>query len=284
MPAMPIAESRAPIVVGMSATSSAISTVNETPVSAYTANGFSVTTANRKAIVRPASSTLSAISFGVLRRSAPSTSAIMRSMNEAPGSWVTSTTIRSESSRVPPVTADRSPPASRTTGADSPVIADSSTEPMPSMMVPSAGISSPASTTTTSPRRSSGAGVSTRDPSASRTRATVVWRVARSALAWAFPRPSAIASARLPNRTVSQSQNATVPVNHRGSPSPRIASRMKIAVVITLPISTTNMTGFRTSVRGSSLRKESAAALSRSSRVNSDSACLVISSPGREGG
>ena len=53
---------------------------------------------------------------------------------------------------MPPVTALRSPPASRITGADSPVIADSSTEAMPSITVPSPGISSPASTTTTSPR------------------------------------------------------------------------------------------------------------------------------------
>ncbi len=37
------------------------------------------------------------------------------------------------------------------TGADSPVIADSSTEAMPSITVPSPGMSSPASTTTTSP-------------------------------------------------------------------------------------------------------------------------------------
>ena len=36
--------------------------------------------------------------------------------------------MRSESTRVPPVTALRSPPDSRTTGADSPVIADSSTD------------------------------------------------------------------------------------------------------------------------------------------------------------
>jgi len=35
---------------------------------------------------------------------------------------------------VPPVTAERSPPLSRMTGADSPVIADSSTEAMPSMI------------------------------------------------------------------------------------------------------------------------------------------------------
>ena len=95
---------------------------------------------------------LSAISFGVLRRSAPSTSAIMRSRNDWPGSCVTSITSRSESSLVPPVTAERSPPDSRMTGADSPVIADSSTEPTPSITSPSAGMTSPASTTTTSPR------------------------------------------------------------------------------------------------------------------------------------
>ena len=41
---------------------------------------------------------------------------------------------------MPPVTAERSPPASRITGADSPVIADSSTEPTPSMISPSAGM------------------------------------------------------------------------------------------------------------------------------------------------
>src|SRR6266511_2058817 len=101
---------------------------------------------------------LSAISFGVLRRSAPSTSAIMRSRNDLPGSCVTITTSWSESSLVPPVTAERSPPDSRMTGADSPVIADSSTEPTPSITSPSAGMISPAETTTTSPRCSSGGG------------------------------------------------------------------------------------------------------------------------------
>ena len=40
--------------------------------------------------------------------------------------------------RVPPVTALRSPPLSRTTGADSPVMADSSTVAMPSTISPSA--------------------------------------------------------------------------------------------------------------------------------------------------
>ena len=110
--------------------------------------------------VSAASRIPSAISFGVLRRSAPSTRAIIRSRKDLPGSWVISTTIRSESTLVPPVTAERSPPASRITGADSPVIADSSTEAIPSITVPSPGIVSPASTTTTSPRTSSEAGFS----------------------------------------------------------------------------------------------------------------------------
>ena len=74
MPAMPIALSSAPIVVGMSATSSAISVVIETSVSGEVARtGAASTTTARKISVRPASRMPSAISFGVLRRSAPST-------------------------------------------------------------------------------------------------------------------------------------------------------------------------------------------------------------------
>ena len=90
-------------------------------------------------IVRLASRMFSAISFGVFCRFAPSTSAIIRSMKLSPGFWVISTTIRSDRTRVPPVTDDRSPPASRITGADSPVIADSSTLAMPSTTSPSPG-------------------------------------------------------------------------------------------------------------------------------------------------
>ena len=93
----------------------------------------------------------SAISFGVFCRDAPSTSAIIRSMKLSPGLVVIRTTIRSDSTLVPPVTALRSPPDSRITGADSPVIADSSTLATPSMTSPSPGMTWPASTTTTSP-------------------------------------------------------------------------------------------------------------------------------------
>ena len=108
-------------------------------------------------MVMPASRMLRAISFGVFCRSAPSTSAIMRSRKEEPCEAVMRTTIQSESTVVPPVTAERSPPASRMTGADLPVMAASFTEATPSMTSPSPGIMSPASTRTMSPVRSSDA-------------------------------------------------------------------------------------------------------------------------------
>ncbi len=148
----------------------------------------------------------SAISFGVFWRDAPSTSAIMRSTKVSPGFEVMRTTMRSESTRVPPVTAERSPPDSRTTGADSPVIADSSTEAMPRMMSPSPGIGSPADTTTMSPSRRSPdetSVIGVRSAAASVTSsylvtrcATVEVRVCRSVSACALPRPSATDSAR----------------------------------------------------------------------------------------
>ena len=75
----------------------------------------------------------------------------MRSRKLSPGRAVTLTFSQSETTRVPPVTAERSPPDSRMTGADSPVIADSSTEATPSMTSPSAGTRSPAETRRRSP-------------------------------------------------------------------------------------------------------------------------------------
>ena len=68
-------------------------------------------------MVRPDSRIDSASSFGVFWRRAPSTSAIMRSMKVEPGAAVIFTLIQSERTVVPPVTAERSPPASRMTGA-----------------------------------------------------------------------------------------------------------------------------------------------------------------------
>ena len=211
-------------------------------------------------MVKPASRMFRAISFGVFWRLAPSTRLIMRSRNPSPGSAVTRMMSQSESTRVPPVTALRSPPASRITGALSPVTALSSTEAMPSTISPSAGMMSLTSTRNTSSLRSPTEETSSTSASRRGARsflALVSLRVLRSASAWALPRPSATASAKLAKRTVNHSHSATAPMNPTGA-SPRPARAwIHRAVVRTLPTSTTNITGLRTSRRGSSLRKES---------------------------
>src|ERR1700736_3545907 len=212
-----------------------------------------------KMIVSAASRMFRAISFGVLRRDALSTRPIMRSRNVSPGLAVMRTTMRSDSTLVPPVTALRSPPASRITGADSPVMADSSIDAMPSITSPSPGTMSPASQTTRSPLcRAVEATFSSR-PLTSR-RAMLSDRVLRNAAACALPRPSATASAKLANRTVNQSQMVIWPTNSSlllplvaGAPLNRPA--MNTIVVMTEPTSTTNITGLRAIHRGFSFLK-----------------------------
>ena len=66
--------------------------------------------------------------IGRLLPDAPSTRAIILSRKEPPGSAAILIFSQSDTTVVPPVTDEKSPPASRVTGADSPVIADSSTE------------------------------------------------------------------------------------------------------------------------------------------------------------
>ena len=165
----------------------------------------------------------------------PSTRAIMRSRKVSPGLAVTLTRIQSDSTLVPPVTAERSPPDSRITGADSPVIALSSTEATPSMMSPSAGITSPASTLTISPLRSDGAPTTSSVPSARSRLAIVSVLARRSVSACALPRPSAIASAKLAKSTVSQSQKV-ICSSKRRSPLPVTTSWIRRSVVSTHPI------------------------------------------------
>ena len=108
----------------------------------------------------------------------------------------------------------RSPPDSRMTGADSPVIADSSTLATPSTTSPSPGMTCPASTTTgrrasaTSPARprharACGAVRRPADEPAGHGVASGSGAGSRPA---PCPRPSATASARLAKSTVSQSQ------------------------------------------------------------------------------
>ena len=152
-----------------------------------------------------------AISLGVFFRAAPSTIAIILSRKLSPGSLVILTTIQSDSTVVPPVTALRSPPASRMTGADSPVMALSSTEAAPSMTSPSPGICSPVRTITMSPLRSCAEGIAVMVSFSAAE--GILWastslREARRESAWALPRPSEMASAKLANRQVSHRMTA----------------------------------------------------------------------------
>jgi hypothetical protein len=132
---------------------------------------------------------------------------------------------------------------------------------MPSMTSPSPGMNSPASTTTVSPRRNCDAGTcSSRLPTTRR--AVVSLRILRNVAACAWPRPSATASAKLAKITVNHSQALTQKVNHAGAASALGAtrSRNQTSVVSTLPTSTTNMTGFRATCCGTSLRRLAIAA------------------------
>ena len=176
-------------------------------------------------MVSATSRMVSAISLGVFWRLAFSTIAIMRSTKVSPGLTVTRTTIQSDSTRVPPVTAEKSPPDSRITGADSPVMALSSTEATPSITSPSAGIVSPASISTTSPLRRLSASIgchfiavrgSPRRYSPSSFLAQVFFFRPRSEAACALLRPSASASAKLANSTVNHSHSATAMVKALG--------------------------------------------------------------------
>ena len=196
------------MVVGMRQTNRATSESGESSAPVNNPIGASAVTAMRKRIVRVDRRMLSAISFGVLRRSAPSTKAIIVSTKVDPGSEVICTRMESDKTTVPPVTAQRSPPASRTTGADSPVMADSSTVAAPSMTSPSPGIVSPASTRTIAPLVSSEAAITSMPPSVTRF-AVASSRTARKLSAWALPRPSAYASANAANAMVNHNHTVT---------------------------------------------------------------------------
>ena len=147
------------------------------------------------------------------------------------------------------------------TGADSPVIADSSTVAMPSTTSPSLGITSPAvddalvadlelaarDLLDACRRRVAGA---RRSPSAS--------CAASPPAPCRAPRPSLRRSSR--TSTVNQRNAATRPANTFSSVVESPRSRKNRIVVSTLPTSTTNMTGLRACVRGLSLRTLSTSA------------------------
>ncbi|SUB72573.1 Uncharacterised protein [Pluralibacter gergoviae] len=157
-------------------------------------------------------------------------------------------TSQSERMRVPPVTEAKSPPDSRITGADSPVMALSSTEAPPSITSPSQGIMSPASTSTISSLRSSSLG--TRSTAASccgarSLRAKTVFLTPFRLLAWALLRPSASASATLANSTVNHSHRLMAAVKPALPESWPAAIAAASKVVSTLPSQTINITGLR---------------------------------------
>jgi hypothetical protein len=134
-------------------------------------------------------------------------------------------------------------------------MADSSTLAMPSTTSPSLGMSSPAVTTTRSPTWRSVLRTSSTVASGSLRCAAVSARVLRRVSACALPRPSATASAKLAKSTVNHRNVATSPANTFSLPVESPRCRKNRMVVNTLPISTTNMTGFFMRVRGSSLTK-----------------------------
>src|SRR5262249_55633220 len=77
----------------------------------------------------------------------------------------------------------------------------------------------------------------------------------RNVAACALPRPSATASAKFANSTVTQSQRMIWKVKPRCSP-PVARSCRKITVVSAATISTTNITGFLIITRGSSFAND----------------------------
>src|SRR4051812_41627310 len=211
----------------------------------------------------------------------------MRSRKVSPGLEVIRILIRSERTLVPPVTALRSPPDSRMTGALSPVITDSSMVAIPSMTSPSPGMRSPVSATTTSPARSCAAVTSSTELFTNRFPTASVF-VLRSVSACAFPRASAIASAKLAKSTVNQSQRAIWDSKPRCL-RPRAKSRTRKAVTRAAPTSTTKMTGFFARVFGLSLTKDSRVARLTISRSNRGRARLNLGGrselgPGELGG
>ena len=103
-------------------------------------------------------------------------------------------------------------------------------------------------------------------------------RVLRSVSAWALPRPSATASAKLANSTVNHSQAATSPANTLSAAVADGSFWKNRTVVRTLPISTTNITGLRAMTAGrasrTSRRPRAARSRGRTSSVAGTSADL----------
>ncbi len=149
------------------------------------------------------------------------------------------TTIQSDSTSVPPVTVSKSLPAARITGALSPVIALSLMEATPSMTSPSPGTRSPFSTSTMSPLRrfADGVGVCAASRLAFASRFAIVSRRALlSEAACALLRPSAIASAKFANSSVTHSQSVTARMKPAGASPVPVSAWIQRIVVRMLPM------------------------------------------------
>src|SRR5476651_727791 len=100
-------------------------------------------------------------------------------------------------------------------------------------------------------------------------------RVRRNASAWALPRPSATASAKLANSTVNQSHRLIWKAKPRWC-WPCSQSRTNRKVVRVAVISTTNITGLRAIARGSSFLKALPIAGTRMAGSNTLLACCLL--------
>ena len=138
----------------------------------------------------------------------------------------------------------------------------SSTLAAPSTTSPSAAICSPAFTKNKSPRLRVAPGTSKKVLwlwTSSNLWADTSFFEARRESAWALPRPSAMASAKLEKRQVSHRMTAMARINPLVTMPSEIPpkERANNTVVSSAERYTRNMTGFLTCSRGSSLVKES---------------------------
>jgi hypothetical protein len=207
MPAMPMADSSAPMVVGISVTNSATSIMTGTDCRRHRRK-----TRDRRCREHEDQRQAGEedVERDLVRRLLPLGALDQRDHAVEEGrarAAVIRTRIQSDSTCVPPVTAERSPPDSRITGADSPVIAASLTEatPFDHLAVGGDDVAGLDQHDVADLEAGAGHQLVTWSAPAAISLASVSVR-ARSDSACALPRPSATASAKLANSTVNHSQ------------------------------------------------------------------------------
>ena len=243
MPAMPIADSSAPMVVGMRQTSSATSTTTETEPPPKLAKGTSVTTTGKKTMVSTASRIVRAISFGRLltigaldQRDHAVNEGLASFGRDAHHDAVRQDLGAARHRRT--VTAGFADDRRRLARDGRLVHRGNALDDLAVGGNDVAGLADHQVTLGEIRRRDQLFSAVGR-----RRRASVSERILRRVSAWALPRPSAMASAKLAKITVKNSQIVMDQVNVLGWAH---ASKN----VITEPTSTTNMTGFFTGLAG----------------------------------